>query len=480
MSTPAFLSEYVTNIKSALRLGSYANSVHVHERRRLEAVETLSEFKIQSRLEVCTGFKERLFDWPEGILGSPKNRLTLILGETRNRFPRERQKRDAKFPMTIAATSDGVAACNVLSGALRSPALTQLLTTEAIVDEWIRPDDPRVCESNLVIFGSGEVNLAALFLNGLVNDFFYGDDNDKPILNSMGNTLNVGNDTLQRSGPSTTDIKNFGAVLLLKNPWNPEFRLLWISGLTGVATTAGSSLVQNSWKALKPDELKQGKRAIGLVFEKEGAKIVPHFWLVPQGRKACHWEKAERSDVEDVEADVVASDPKRFSEPSGERIFVCYAHTDNESPNRWFDRLRQHLGPLVLQGKIKICSDQDIGLGDDWHDHIQTNLNGARGAILLVSPAFLDSEYIRNSELPVLLKNAKNKGVRIIPVILRPCHFAEAKFKYPDPKLGPHELFLSSLQVGALPEKALSEMTEGEQDRELVKVAEALTKLANP
>lgn len=161
-------------------------------------------------------------------------------------------------------------------------------------------------------------------------------------------------------------------------------------------------------------------------------------------------------------------------------VFICYAHKDNESSDtskRWLDRVREHLEPLVQQESITVCSDQDIDLGDDWHAQIQEQLDGARVAVLLVSPAFLASDYIRNSELPVLLRNAGEQGLRIIPVVLRPCSFAETKFKYPDPKTGPQQFTLASLQAAGSPSKALSEMTEGEQDRALLKVAQTLAQL---
>lgn len=164
-------------------------------------------------------------------------------------------------------------------------------------------------------------------------------------------------------------------------------------------------------------------------------------------------------------------------------VFVSYAHKDNENPDpakRWLDRLREHLEPLVQQEQITLCSDQDIELGADWHDYIQTQLQGARAAVLLVSPAFLASRYIRNNELPILLKNAKDSGVQIIPVILRPCLFAATKFKYPDPKIGPHEFSLETLQAAGSPERALSEMSEGEQDRALLAVAEHLANIVGP
>jgi NACHT domain/TIR domain/Effector-associated domain 8 len=175
-----------------------------------------------------------------------------------------------------------------------------------------------------------------------------------------------------------------------------------------------------------------------------------------------------------------AATVSRPSDRAPRPVFISYAHADNEAADpakRWLDRLKQHLEPLVQQDSIAICSDQDIDLGEDWHEHIQTRLTGAQAAVLLVSPAFLASKYIRNSELPVLLRYAKERGVKVIPVILRPCLFEETRFKYPDPTIGPEEFTLASLQAAGSPKRALSEMSEGEQDRALLKVAQALANL---
>jgi hypothetical protein len=161
-------------------------------------------------------------------------------------------------------------------------------------------------------------------------------------------------------------------------------------------------------------------------------------------------------------------------------VFISYAHADNEDRDpkkRWLNRLLDHLQPLVEQNDLTVCSDQDIGIGDDWHAHIQTHLNGAKAAVLLVSRSFLASKYIRSNEIPILLKNAKDKGVKILPVIVSPCLFERIKFKYPDPKVGPEEFTLASLQTSNPPEKSLIEMDEGEQERVLVKVAQRLLEI---
>jgi CHAT domain-containing protein/TIR domain-containing protein len=161
-------------------------------------------------------------------------------------------------------------------------------------------------------------------------------------------------------------------------------------------------------------------------------------------------------------------------------VFISYAHTDNESPNRkerWLDRFVEFLKPLVRQEDFTLCSDQDIKIGQDWHQHIQAHLSGAKAVVLLVSPAFLASEYIANSELPVILKNVADQGVRIFPILISPSVYKRAKYKYPDPKIGPREFTLASIQAANPPSETLIEMTEGGQSRVLEKVAEQLAEL---
>jgi hypothetical protein len=162
-------------------------------------------------------------------------------------------------------------------------------------------------------------------------------------------------------------------------------------------------------------------------------------------------------------------------------VFICYAHTDNESPEpgkRWLNRLLEQLQPLVLQDKVKAWSDTQIETGDLWDASIKTELQKAKAAILLISPAFLASKYIRNSELSVLLMNAMNKGAKVLAIIVRPCLFAETKFKYPDAAHGPSELSLSVFQSANPPSKPLNSMQEHEQDTVLLSVAQQVLRLA--
>jgi tetratricopeptide (TPR) repeat protein len=169
-------------------------------------------------------------------------------------------------------------------------------------------------------------------------------------------------------------------------------------------------------------------------------------------------------------------------EPSGGfNVFISYAHSDNENADpgkRWLNRLLEYLQPLVIQNRISAWSDTEIEIGERWDNTIKAQLRNANAAVLLVSPAFLGSKYIRNSELPALLMSAMNKGVAVLPIILRHSPFAETTFKYPDPAQGPNELSLSVFQSANPPDEPLNALEEHEQDAVLLSVAQRILELA--
>ena len=105
-------------------------------------------------------------------------------------------------------------------------------------------------------------------------------------------------------------------------------------------------------------------------------------------------------------------------------VFVSYSHKDEE----YFTRLLVHLRPFERNGLIDAWSDTKIKAGQDWQQEIDAALKRATAAILLISADFLASDFIVNNELPPLLFRAQTEGVKIIPVILKPCILTE----YPD------------------------------------------------
>jgi hypothetical protein len=158
-------------------------------------------------------------------------------------------------------------------------------------------------------------------------------------------------------------------------------------------------------------------------------------------------------------------------------VFISYARADNtgsDESTRWLDRLLEQLAPFIRQEELDVWSDEELRIGDNWQDTIRERLEHARAAIVMISPAFLASKYIANSELPILLRKATEGGLTIIPMILSPCLYNKVRFKYPDAKNGPEEFTLSSIQAANLPSRTLEEMTRPEQNRVFMKVAEYL------
>lgn len=100
-------------------------------------------------------------------------------------------------------------------------------------------------------------------------------------------------------------------------------------------------------------------------------------------------------------------------------VFISYSHSDREC----LERLRVHLRPLQLERALDYWDDSSIVAGDRWRDEIKAALEHAKIAVLLISADFLASDFVVESELPVLLAAAEKRGTTIVPVVLKPCRF---------------------------------------------------------
>jgi hypothetical protein len=155
-------------------------------------------------------------------------------------------------------------------------------------------------------------------------------------------------------------------------------------------------------------------------------------------------------------------------------IFLSYAHEDAI----YLERLLVHLEPLRMQDQVCAWSDKNLQPGEDWHAGIKASIGNAKVYVLLVSQHFLASTFIRNSELPSLLSQKQASGKLIIPLMVRPCLYDLAYFKFPDPELGPEKFDLSSIQFFNDPGKPLSSLAETETDTILSNLARHLHAIA--
>jgi len=98
-------------------------------------------------------------------------------------------------------------------------------------------------------------------------------------------------------------------------------------------------------------------------------------------------------------------------------VFISYSRADRF----WKVELERQLKVLGEQQFLTIWSDQEIETGEDWYPAIQEALATASVAVLLVSASFLTSKFILSEEIPRLLKRREEEGLRLFPVILKPC-----------------------------------------------------------
>jgi hypothetical protein len=101
-------------------------------------------------------------------------------------------------------------------------------------------------------------------------------------------------------------------------------------------------------------------------------------------------------------------------------IFVSYSHKDTKFKNRLITHLRAFREENAID-RIDLWHEKKIGAGNDWRTEIDNALKRANAAILLISADFLASDFICHKEVPVFLERRAEEGLRMIPVIIKPC-----------------------------------------------------------
>jgi len=159
----------------------------------------------------------------------------------------------------------------------------------------------------------------------------------------------------------------------------------------------------------------------------------------------------------------LAGKNKKMNDMTALKIFISYSHKDEE----FKDDLVTMLEGLRRQGVISPWQDRCIEEGDEWYQEIQDAMNECDLAILLVSKHFIASRFIQDEELPLLLQRRSDLGLRVVPIIVRPCKWSS-------------EPALSKLQ--ALPKDGKAVITfskeNGDSDQVWTDIATAIEKRA--
>jgi tetratricopeptide (TPR) repeat protein len=122
------------------------------------------------------------------------------------------------------------------------------------------------------------------------------------------------------------------------------------------------------------------------------------------------------------------------------RIEVFYAYAPEDET--WVQELEKHLSLPQRQGIISTWHPRLIKAGEDWQHVIDDHFHKASIILLLISPDFLASDYCYGNEMRQALKREREKGVCVIPILLRPVDWQYAPFAHLRP-LPPDASFLT-------------------------------------
>jgi hypothetical protein len=96
--------------------------------------------------------------------------------------------------------------------------------------------------------------------------------------------------------------------------------------------------------------------------------------------------------------------------------FISYSHEDY----RAFKTLCTHLKALERGYGLDLWADRRISVGAHWTLEIDKAIKSAELFILLVSPDFIASDYVWNTELPAI-EDRRKAGAMVLPAVLKPC-----------------------------------------------------------
>jgi len=146
-----------------------------------------------------------------------------------------------------------------------------------------------------------------------------------------------------------------------------------------------------------------------------------------------------------------------------DKLFISFSHKDQAL----FDQVMVNLKPWKRQGRL-IWTDANIEADSDWHQSIQTALAESAVAMLLVSPDFLNSDYIADSELPVLLKAREQDEISLGILYLRPSLVDSVEFPITLDSGEVRTVKLTKYQGLNQPDRPVAGLSDPERDQVLV------------
>jgi hypothetical protein len=220
------------------------------------------------------------------------------------------------------------------------------------------------------------------------------------------------------------------------------------TGAGGISPRVAAKSLEYGFLATAPDDAR-------LVISALDAKVLDAANR-PAGAVITHIVDLPATDATPAPAPPPSIAPAPALKAKRTRVFISYSSTDA----KWLTRLQLHLRPLERDGAL-IWDDTRIKAGVRWREEIRRALDETKVAVLLVSAAFIASDFINTEELPPLLKAAEEDGATILPVIVSASRFDRTPS-------------LSCIQAVNDPRKPLAKLPRGSQEDVLNEVAVAV------
>ena len=151
-------------------------------------------------------------------------------------------------------------------------------------------------------------------------------------------------------------------------------------------------------------------------------------------------------------------DPPKKS-PTRDQVFISYSHQNKG----YLEELQTHLKPMIKKNQFPLWDDTKINAGEEWRKEIEIAIQKAKIAVLLVSPAFLASDFIDEDELPPLL-DARSEGLVVIWIPLTYSNYEETE--------------IAKYQAAHSPSKPLDSLSGSDRNKAWVEICKKIKQAA--
>jgi hypothetical protein len=107
-------------------------------------------------------------------------------------------------------------------------------------------------------------------------------------------------------------------------------------------------------------------------------------------------------------------------------VFVSYSSKDRKKSADLVEQVFTSLRGLRHSSEYGLelfIDDERLRAGDHWDEAIERALEAADLGLLLLSPNFLDSDYVMRKEAPRLYERSRSGSVQLVPVLLHTCPY---------------------------------------------------------